>query len=106
MKNPLVTVLFLAILALTTAAQEKLTLQQAIQTALEKNIDVISAKNTSQIQEANVTARLPGRVKPCPTWFRVGCLVYPRGRPRPRPAMMPFWISVVPAATVSAEANR
>ena len=56
MKKPLVTVLFLAALTLSTVAQEKLTLQQAIQTALEKNIDVIRARNTSQIQNANVTA--------------------------------------------------
>ena len=38
-----------------TLSQEKLTLQQAIQTALEKNIDVIRSKNTMQISDANVT---------------------------------------------------
>jgi outer membrane protein len=55
MKKTLVTALFSILLVYSSIAQEKLTLQQAIQTALEKNIDVISAKNTSQIQEANVT---------------------------------------------------
>lgn len=44
------------VLAAGSAAQEKLTLQNAIQTALEKNIDVIRSKNSMQISDANVTA--------------------------------------------------
>ena len=56
MKKPFVTVLFFAVLTLSTVAQEKLTLQQAIQTALEKNIDIIRAKTTMESNQANVTA--------------------------------------------------
>lgn len=47
----LISMLFTA----STTAQETLTLQSAIQTALEKNIDVIRSKNNTQIQDANVT---------------------------------------------------
>lgn len=48
--------LFSLFLTATASAQETLTLQQAIQTALEKNIDVIRSRNTMQISDANVTA--------------------------------------------------
>ncbi len=72
------TLLFLSILALltfTATAQEKLTMQQAITIALEKNIDVIRAKNSSQIQSANVTAAV-GNLLPSlsasATWSRNG----------------------------------
>ena len=56
MKKILTVVLISLFFTAATFAQEKLTLQKVIQTALEKNIDVIRAKNTSQIQSANVTA--------------------------------------------------
>ncbi len=56
MKKYLTFALFSMFFILQAPAQEKLTLQQAIQTALEKNIDVIRSKNSMQISEANVTA--------------------------------------------------
>jgi outer membrane protein len=56
MKKNLTIALISLIFIATTQAQEKLTLQQAIQTALEKNIDVIRSKNSMQISDANVTA--------------------------------------------------
>ncbi len=45
--------LFLTVIA---PAQQTLTLQQAIQSALDKNIDVIRSKNSMYISEANVTS--------------------------------------------------
>jgi len=56
MKKFLVTVLFSIVLIFVINAQEKLTLQQAVQIALEKNIDVVRARNTMESQQANVTA--------------------------------------------------
>lgn len=55
MKKILTVALISLFFTAATSAQEKLTLQKVIQIALEKNIDVIRAKNTSQIQSANVT---------------------------------------------------
>jgi outer membrane protein len=56
MKKILTIALISLFFTAATPAQEKLSLQQAIQTALEKNIDVIRSKNSKQISEANVTA--------------------------------------------------
>jgi len=56
MKKILTVALISLFLTAATTAQEKLTLQQVIQTALEKNIDVIRSKNFSEIQSANVTS--------------------------------------------------
>ncbi|MBW7887950.1 MAG: TolC family protein [Bacteroidetes bacterium] len=50
------TVLFFTAFTISALAQENLTLQQAIQTALNKNIDVIRAGNTMQAQQANLTS--------------------------------------------------
>jgi outer membrane protein len=55
MKKYLLFLSFFALPVFTSVAQEKLTMQQAITIALEKNIDVIRSRNTSQIQSANVT---------------------------------------------------
>ena len=55
MKKILTIALISLFFTLSTMAQEKLTLQQDIQTALEKNIDVIRSKNSMQISDANVT---------------------------------------------------
>ncbi|MDP1677432.1 MAG: TolC family protein [Bacteroidota bacterium] len=55
MKKILTVALISLFFTAATSAQEKLTLQKVIQTALEKNIDIIRAKNTSQISSANVT---------------------------------------------------
>jgi outer membrane protein len=55
MKKILTIALISLFFTLSTMAQEKLTLQQAIQTALEKNIDVIRSKNSMQISDANLT---------------------------------------------------
>ncbi|MDD8019247.1 MAG: TolC family protein [Bacteroidota bacterium] len=54
-KIPLI-LLFSTLLVVTAFSQEKLTLKQSLDIALEKNIDVIRSKNTVQSQDANVTA--------------------------------------------------
>jgi outer membrane protein len=41
---------------LSAFAQDKLTMDQSIKIALDKNIAIITARNTSQIQDANVTS--------------------------------------------------
>ncbi|MCK9407705.1 MAG: TolC family protein [Bacteriovoracaceae bacterium] len=56
MKKILAIALISLVLTAATAAQEKMSLQLAIQTALEKNIDVISSNNSRKISEANVTS--------------------------------------------------
>lgn len=56
MKKILTIALFSLLLTAAGQAQETLTLQQAITTALEKNIDVIRSKNSQQISESNLTA--------------------------------------------------
>ncbi|MFA6468110.1 MAG: TolC family protein [Bacteroidota bacterium] len=56
MNKILAIVLFSLFLNITLQAQEKLSLQQAIQTALDKNIDVIRSKNSMQSADANVTS--------------------------------------------------
>jgi outer membrane protein len=55
MKKILTVALISLFFTAATPAQEKLTLQKVIQTALEKNNDIIRAKNTSQKKSANVT---------------------------------------------------
>jgi outer membrane protein len=55
--NKILTILFVSVfIASAVYAQEKLSLQQAIQIGLEKNIDVITAKNRMQSQQAGVTS--------------------------------------------------
>ncbi|MFA5832523.1 MAG: TolC family protein [Bacteroidota bacterium] len=56
MKNILTIALISLFSIAAVQAQENMTLQQAVQTALEKNIDVIRSKNSMQISDANVTA--------------------------------------------------
>lgn len=56
MKKTAVIAVFSILFPILLSAQEKLTLQQAISIALDKNIDVIRAKNASQAQDANLTA--------------------------------------------------
>lgn len=56
MKKILTFALISLFITASMQAQEKLTLQQSIQTALEKNIDVIRSKNSMQISDANVTS--------------------------------------------------
>ncbi len=56
MKKNLTIALISLVLTSAAVAQEKLTLQLAVQTALEKNIDVIRSKNSMQISDANVTS--------------------------------------------------
>lgn len=55
--NKILTIALISLFSILTAsAQENITLQQAIQTALDKNIDVIRSKNSKQISDANVTS--------------------------------------------------
>jgi outer membrane protein len=56
MKKILTIALISLFLTAAVPAQEKMSLQQAIQTALEKNIDVIRSNNSRQISDANVTS--------------------------------------------------
>jgi outer membrane protein len=56
MKKILTIALISLFLTAAVPAQEKMSLQQAIQTALEKNIDVVRSKNSKQISDANVTS--------------------------------------------------
>lgn len=75
MKRILVIALFSTITLSATQAQEKLSLQQAIQTALEKNISIISAKNSMEIQQSGVLSeygRLLPSVAATGTWSRNG----------------------------------
>ncbi|MEW5799817.1 MAG: TolC family protein [Bacteroidota bacterium] len=75
MKNFLVIALILTITLSTSHAQEKLSLQQAIQIALEKNISVIGAKNSMEIQRSGVLSeygRLLPNVSAEGTWARNG----------------------------------
>jgi outer membrane protein len=75
MKRILVIALLLTITTAFTQSQEKLTLQQAIQTALEKNISIISARNSMEIQQSGVLSeygRLLPNVSATGTWSRNG----------------------------------
>ncbi|MBI2429684.1 MAG: hypothetical protein HYV29_12985 [Ignavibacteriales bacterium] len=75
MKKFLVIALVSTITILTSQAQEKLSLQQAIQIALEKNISVIGAKNSMEIQRSGVLSeygRLLPSVSANGTWSRNG----------------------------------
>lgn len=56
MKKHLTIALFSMLFVSVSVSQEKLSLQQAVQTALEKNIDVIRSRNSMQISDANVTS--------------------------------------------------
>ncbi|KAB2925023.1 MAG: TolC family protein [Bacteroidetes bacterium] len=75
MKRSLVIALFFIVLQVPVAAQQKLSLQQAIATALEKNISVISAKNSMEIRRSGVLAeygQLLPNVYAAGTWSRDG----------------------------------
>lgn len=75
MKKFLVIALVSTITFAASQAQEKLSLQQAIQIALEKNISVIGAKNSMEIQRSGVLSeygRLLPNVSASGTWSRNG----------------------------------
>lgn len=75
MNKILVIALILTITSSASHAQEKLSLQQAIQIALEKNISVIGAKNSMEIQRSGVLSeygRLLPNVSAEGTWSRNG----------------------------------
>lgn len=78
MKKYLLIFLLSPLFTFTTIAQEKLTLQQAIHTALEKNISVISARNAMEIQRSGVLVeygRLLPMVSASARWGRGGSTV-------------------------------
>lgn len=70
-----VTAFLFIVFTFSAFAQENLTLQQAIQTALGKNIDVLRAQNTMQSQQANLTSAygtLLPTVSASASWSRRG----------------------------------
>lgn len=75
MKNIPIIAFFSMLTLTTTVAQEKLSLQQAIQIALERNISIIGAKNQMEIQQSGVLTeygRLLPNISASGTWSRSG----------------------------------